>query len=118
MDLISNSDPSKANRDLIEELWEIVLRQECPEDHADRLIKLKQLSYSNQINVSESKSFKNEIVEIINKMDLAESISAARAFSLYFQLVNILEQRVEEDRYIYSFTNQKKEKSQDPGYKR
>jgi len=37
-------------------------------------------------------------------MDLAESIAAARAFSLYFQLVNILEQRVEEDRYIQSFT--------------
>ncbi len=113
MDLISNCDPSKANRDLIEELWELVLRQECPQDQAERLIKLKQLSYSKQSNATESRTFKNEIVQIINEMDLAESISAARAFSLYFQLVNILEQRVEEDRYIYSFTNQKKENSQD-----
>ena len=113
MDLISNCDPSKANRDLIEELWELVLRQECPREQADRLIQLKQLSYSKQSNATESRTFKNEIVKIINEMDLAESISAARAFSLYFQLVNILEQRVEEDRYIYSFTNQKKEKSQD-----
>ncbi len=111
MDLISNSDPSKANRNLIEELWKSVLRQECPKDQADRLIKLKELSYSNKTNEAESKTFKNEIVEIINEMDLAESISAARAFSLYFQLVNILEQRVEEDRYIYSFTNQNKDKS-------
>ena len=111
MDLISNSDPSKANRNLIEELWKSVLRQECPKDQADRLIKLKELSYSNKTNEAESKTFKNEIVEIIDEMDLAESISAARAFSLYFQLVNILEQRVEEDRYIYSFTNQNKDKS-------
>ena len=44
-------------------------------------------------------------------MDLAESIAAARAFSLYFQLVNILEQRVEEDRYIQSFTNKNVQKS-------
>ena len=46
-------------------------------------------------------------------MDLAESIAAARAFSLYFQLVNILEQRVEEDRYIQSFTNKNAQKSPD-----
>ena len=46
-------------------------------------------------------------------MDLAESIAAARAFSLYFQLVNILEQRVEEDRYIQSFTNKDVQKSPD-----
>jgi len=46
-------------------------------------------------------------------MDLAESIAAARAFSLYFQLVNILEQRVEEDRYIQSFTNKNVQKSPD-----
>ena len=46
-------------------------------------------------------------------MDLAESIAAARAFSLYFQLVNILEQRVEEDRYIQSFSNKNSQKSHD-----
>ena len=35
-------------------------------------------------------------------MDLSEAISAARAFSLYFQLINILEQRIEEDSYLDS----------------
>ena len=113
MDLISNNDSSNINLELIEELWESVLRTECPNDQANRLIKLKQLSYSNESNNSNSKTFKNEIVEIINDMDLAESISAARAFSLYFQLVNISEQRVEEDRYIQSFTYKNKENSQD-----
>jgi len=113
MDLISTNDPSNENRDLIEELWESVLRTECPDEQANRLIKLKHLSHSNQSITNNSRNFKNEIIEIVNAMDLSESISAARAFSLYFQLVNILEQRVEEDRYIYSFTNQTKENSQD-----
>ena len=113
VDLISNNDPLDKNRALIEDLWESVLREECPDDQANRLIQLKELSYSNQVEENSSKTFKNEIVDIVNSMDLAESISAARAFSLYFQLVNILEQRVEEDRYIQSFTNKNVQKSPD-----
>jgi len=113
VDLISNNDPLDKNRLLIEDLWESVLREECPHDQAERLIQLKELSYSKQIDSDSSKTFKNEIVDIVNSMDLAESIAAARAFSLYFQLVNILEQRVEEDRYIQSFTNKNVQKSPD-----
>jgi len=113
VDLISNNDPLDKNRLLIEDLWESVLREECPDDQAERLIQLKELSYSKQIDSNSSKTFKNEIVDIVNSMDLAESIAAARAFSLYFQLVNILEQRVEEDRYIQSFTNKDVQKSPD-----
>ena len=113
MDFISNKDPVKMNRVLIEELWESVLRQECPNEQANRLIKLKHLSHSNRIIDNKSRTIKDEIVDIINDMNLAESIAAARAFSLYFQLVNILEQRVEEDRYIASFSNKNNEKSHD-----
>ena len=113
VDLISNNDPLDKNRALIEDLWESVLREECPYEQAERLIQLKELSYSTPVDEHTSKKFKNEIVDIVNSMDLAESISAARAFSLYFQLVNILEQRVEEDRYIQSFTNKNVHKSPD-----
>ncbi len=113
VDLISNNDPLDKNRAFIEELWESVLREECPKEQANRLIQLKELSYSDQLEESNSKNFKNQIVNIVNSMDLAESISAARAFSLYFQLVNILEQRVEEDRYIQSFTSKNSQKSHD-----
>tara|TARA_B100000131_G_scaffold74871_1_gene71261 strand:- start:1064 stop:4033 length:2970 start_codon:yes stop_codon:yes gene_type:complete len=113
MDLTRDNDPIKMNLVLIEQLWESVLRQECPNDQANCLIKLKHLSHSNPIIEDKSKTVKDEIVGIINGMDLAESIAAARAFSLYFQLVNILEQRVEEDRYIESFSNQNIEKSND-----
>ena len=38
VDLISNHDPLDKNRLLIEDLWESVLREECPEDQAERLL--------------------------------------------------------------------------------
>ena len=68
VDLISNNDPLDKNRLLIEELWESVLREECPDDQAERLIQLKELSYSKQIDGDSSKTFKNEIVDIVNLM--------------------------------------------------
>ena len=57
MDLISNNDPLDKNRLLIEELWESVLREECPKDQAERLIQLKELSYSKQIDSDSYKNF-------------------------------------------------------------
>ena len=75
VDLISNNDPLDTNRLLIEDLWESVLREECPDDQAERLIQLKELSYSKQFDGDSSKTFKNEIVDIVNSMDLAESIA-------------------------------------------
>ena len=86
VDLISNNDSLDKNRPLIEYLWESVLREECPEDQAERLIQLKELSYSKQIDGDSSKTFKNEIVDIVNSMDLAESISAAGLFLYIFNL--------------------------------
>ncbi len=87
--------------ELVEDLWETVVRSECPDDQAERLLILKKLSNSNAIQEQHSNQI-NEIVLLIEDMDLAEAISAARAFSLYFQLVNILEQRIEEDSYLSS----------------
>jgi len=59
VDLITNKDPLHKNRLLIEDLWESVLREECPDDQAERLIQLKELSYSKQIDSDSSKTFKN-----------------------------------------------------------
>ena len=84
VELISNNDPLDKNRLLIEELWEAGLREECPEDQAVRLIQLKELSYSKQIDGDSSKTFKNEIVDIVNSMDLAESIAAQGRFHYIF----------------------------------
>ncbi len=88
--------------ELVEDLWETVVRSECPLEQADRLLRLKKLSNSSIVERKEHTNQINEIVILIGEMDLAEAISAARAFSLYFQLVNILEQRIEEDSYLKS----------------
>ena len=66
VDLISQNDPLDKNRLLIEELWESVLREECPADQANRLLQLKELSHSDQFDDNSSKTFKKEIVSIVN----------------------------------------------------
>lgn len=86
--------------ELVEDLWETVLRSECPPEQAERLLRLKQLSDPSEADLA------GAIVQLIREMDLAEAIAAARAFSLYFQLVNILEQHIEEDSYLDSLKNQ------------
>ncbi len=88
--------------ELVEDLWETVVRSECSLEQANSLLRLKNLSNPSGIKLSAQSNQLDEIVSLIQKMDLAESISAARAFSLYFHLVNILEQRIEEDSYLKS----------------
>ncbi len=96
-----NQDPGrllKQRLELVEDLWHTVLRSECPPEQTERLLRLKQLSDLTSLEGAD----RNALVLLIREMDLAEAISAARAFSLYFQLVNILEQRIEEDSYLES----------------
>jgi len=92
--------------ELVEDLWKTVLRSECPPEQADRLMRMKQLSEplcGNGDGVDEGGG-SDGVVQLIREMDLVEAIAAARAFSLYFQLVNILEQRIEEDSYLASMS--------------
>ena len=86
--------------ELVEDLWQEVLRSECPPGQAERLLRLKQLS--EPTGEGDGAVDTGAIVGLIRGMDLAEAIAAARAFSLYFQLVNILEQHIEEDSYLDS----------------
>ena len=65
---------------------------------------------------ADENSASTAIVLLIQEMDLAEAITAARAFSLYFQLVNILEQRIEEDSYLASMSSGKENNRQDKPY--
>ena len=85
---------------LVEDLWQTVLRSECPPEQAERLLRMKQLS--DPVLPGEHPAGTDALIDLIKEMDLAEAIAAARAFSLYFQLVNILEQRIEEDTYLES----------------
>ena len=87
---------------LVEDLWETVLRSECPPDQAERLLRMKQLS--DPVASDGAAVSSDAVAQLIREMDLVEAIAAARAFSLYFQLVNILEQRIEEDSYLASMS--------------
>ncbi len=90
--------------ELVEDLWQTVLRSECPAEQSERLLRLKQLSDPVALEGRDGDSTSEAIVALIKAMDLSEAIAAARAFSLYFQLINILEQRIEEDSYLDSLT--------------
>ena len=102
--------------ELVEDLWQTVLRSECPPQQADRLLRLKDLSRMVDGAAADEASAQAtaEIVQLIRDMDLAEAIAAARAFSLYFQLVNILEQHIEEDSYLASLRAHHPEDLNDP----
>ena len=103
--------------ELVEDLWQTVLRSECPADQSERLLRLKQLSDPVALEGPDGDSTSDAIVALIKAMDLSEAIAAARAFSLYFQLINILEQRIEEDSYLDSLApiSQRKDGSSHPG---
>ena len=108
--------------ELVEDLWLTVLRSECPQPQVERLVRLKQLSgpfHAPEISPGEEQAgFRSgdseAIVDVIREMDLSDGIAAARAFSLYFQLINILEQHIEEDTYLESLQNGHSPATSDP----
>ena len=106
----------------VEDLWLNVLRSECSQPQLERLLRLKELSgplHPPEISASDEQAgFRSgdseAIVAVIRQMDLADGIAAARAFSLYFQLVNILEQHIEEDTYLESIRTAEAPVAYDP----
>ena len=108
--------------ELVEELWETVLRSECQPDQVEKLLRLKRCS--GPLTPAEigpdgegttlPSGATEAIVAVIRSMDLADGIAAARGFSLYFQLVNILEQHIEEDSYLESLNRAPARASNDP----
>ena len=107
--------------ELVEDLWRSVLHSECPPGQLERLIRLKELSgrFDPEDDGSRKASISagvnsDAIDKVIKEMDLADGIAAARAFSLYFQLINILEQHIEENTYIESLRQSKNSGKWDP----
>lgn len=89
--------------ELVEDLWKSVLLSECSPALAEQLLTLKDLS--GPVAAGEDAAAhdaSNRIVSVIQGMDLSDAIAAARAFSLYFQLINIIEQHIEEEGYLAS----------------
>ena len=78
---------------LIEDLWEFVLRSECGQEMLDLLQEMRSLS-SAEGQVTETFP-ESSVPQLIEKLSLNDAIQAARAFALYFQLTNIVEQHYE-----------------------
>jgi len=78
---------------IVEDLLESVLHQECGQQLVDLLRQLRTMS-SPEGQAPEAENL--AVVDIIEKLDLNEAIRAARAFALYFQLINIVEQHYEQ----------------------
>ncbi|MGI8504547.1 MAG: phosphoenolpyruvate carboxylase [Hassallia sp.] len=78
---------------VVEELWESVLRQECGQKMVDLLRQLRDLcSPEGQARNDQA----SEVFNLIEQLNINEAIRAARAFALYFQLINIIEQDYEQ----------------------
>ncbi len=78
---------------LVEDLWESVLRSECGQEMLDLLQKMRSLS-SAEGQVTDSFP-QSTVPKLIEELTLSDAIQAARAFALYFQLTNIIEQHYE-----------------------
>ena len=78
---------------IIEDLWAFVLKQECGQELVDLLNQLRDLCSPE----GQAPSFlESEVLTVVERLDLNEAIRAARAFALYFQLINIVEQHYEQ----------------------
>jgi len=92
---------------VVEELWETVLRQECGQEMVDLLSQLRNLcSPEGQATHHQAAS----AVELIEQLNINEAIRAARAFALYFQLINIIEQEYEQKQQLNRYAIQPDQK--------
>ncbi|WP_375340331.1 phosphoenolpyruvate carboxylase [Okeania sp.] len=89
---------------VVEDLWESVLKQECGQELVDVLQKMRSI-HSPEGQASEF--IGSEIEQLIRKLELQDAIRAARAFALYFQLINIVEQHYEQRSQELAYSHNK-----------
>ena len=82
---------------VIEELLEVVLRKECGQNLVDLLRQLRAMCSPEGQATQVSGA---TVLEVVENLDLDAAIRAARAFALYFQLINIAEQHYEQEESI------------------
>lgn len=85
---------------VVEELWESVLRQECGQKMVDLLRQLQDLCSPEGQTINEQAS---SVFKLIEQLNINEAIRAARAFALYFQLINIIEQDNEQRQQLMRY---------------
>lgn len=79
----------------IEQLWESVLRSECGQEMVDLLQQMRAIS-SPEGQVQDLPQ--SSVPQLIQQLPIEDAIQAARAFALYFQLINIVEQHYEQQK--------------------
>ncbi|MGQ4646860.1 phosphoenolpyruvate carboxylase [Lyngbya aestuarii] len=78
---------------VVEDLWESVLYSECGHELVAMLKQLRDLCSPE----GQTPDFPElSVPKLIEKLDLNSAIRASRAFALYFQLINIVEQHYEQ----------------------
>lgn len=91
--------------EIVEDLWESVLQQECGQQLVDILQQMRSIfsaefslegNSTNSTDELTTQFLDSEVLKLIEKLDLKEAIRAARGFALYFQLINIVEQHYEQ----------------------
>lgn len=89
---------------IVENLWESVLRQECGQELVDILQKMRSV---HSLEGQAPDFLDSETEQLIEQLELKDAIRAARAFALYFQLINIVEQHYEQriQQLAYSHNN-------------
>jgi phosphoenolpyruvate carboxylase len=95
---------------VVEELWEEVLQQECGQATVDLLKKLRDLcSPEGQATKDQAAS----VFKLIEQLSINEAIRAARAFALYFQLINIIEQDYEQRQQLTRYEAEPENKGEE-----
>ena len=77
---------------MVEDLWAMVLLQECGQETVDLLSQLRQICSPDGQAANQFAG----ATHLIEQLELNDSIRAARSFALYFQLINIVEQHYEQ----------------------
>ena len=81
---------------MVEDIWEAVLWNECGQDLLALLHQLRRLcSEEGQAPAARAESVQT-VVQVVENLKLQDAIRAARAFALYFQLINSVEQHYEQ----------------------
>jgi len=78
---------------VVEDLLESVLKQECGQELVDLLRNLRSMCSPEGQALRSSEA---DVLKLVEKLDLNDAIRAARAFAIYFQLINIVEQHYEQ----------------------
>ena len=78
---------------IVEDIWELVLSQECGEEFVEQLTQMLSMSSPHR---QETQFSSFPILSIVEQMEIEQAIRFSRAFALYFQLINIVEQHYDQ----------------------